>query len=126
MPDNPPIDNHLRLAQALASPLAQDIKVGTALALVERGANIFKIDKNKVAFWMETAAAQGQWRLVDFFVSQLSNLTVVRSSSGAPTSVVANALKPSHPVSSKCCHPTACGRDDTLLSQVGSSKLSRV
>ena len=127
MPDNPPIDNHLRLAQALASPLAQDIKVSTALALVERGANIFKIDKNKVAFWMETADAQGQWRLVDFFVSQLSNLTVVRSSSGAPTGVVeANALKPSQPVSSKRRQPTACGRDDTLLSQVGPSKLSRV
>ena len=129
MPNNSPlfIDNHIRLEKTLASPLAEDVKIGTASALIARGANIFMIDKSMVTMWMQKAADQGQWQLVDFFILQLSNLTVVRSSSGAPTGVMAaNALKPSQPVSSKRRQPTPCGWDDTLLSQVGSSKLSRV
>ena len=90
MHENTPVvrDNHLLLARTLSSALPEMIKVGTALALVARGANIFEIDRTEVAQWMETAAANGQWKLVDFFVYQLSNLHVVRSSSGAPSAVV--------------------------------------
>ena len=115
MHDNPSTvrDNHVLLARTLASALPELTKVGTALALVERGANIFKIDKNKVAFWMETAAAQGQWKLVDFFVYQLSNLQVVRSSSGAPSDVVkATSFKYDRGVSDAQHHqPTECAYD---------------
>ncbi len=129
MPDNSLLatDNHIRLEKTLASPLAEAVKIGTASALIARGANIFMIDKSMVTLWMQKAADQGQWQLVDFFIYQLSNWKVVRSSSGAPTDVVAaDSFKSSQPVSNKCCQPTACGRDDTLLSQVGSPKLSRV
>jgi hypothetical protein len=128
MHNNSPVitDNHL-LAKTLDSPLAQDIKVSTASALIARGANIFMIDKSMVTVWMQQAAQRGQWLLVDFFVYQLSNLTVVRSSSGAPTEVVdANAFKFSQRVSNKNHQPTVCAYDDALLSQVDSPKCPRV
>ena len=83
-------------------------------ALVARGANIFEIDRNEVAQWMETAAANGQWKLVDFFVYQLSNLQVVRSSSGAPSAVVESAsFKKEKSVTNTRRHQsTECASDD--------------
>jgi len=107
-------DNHLLLARTLSSALPEMIKVSTALALVARGANIFEIDRNEVAQWMETAAANGQWKLVDFYVYQLSNLQVVRSSSGAPSAVVSSAaFKQEKSVSNMRRHQaTASASDD--------------
>lgn len=107
-------DNHVLLDRTLSSSLPEMIKVGTALSLVSRGANIFEIDKNKVALWMETAAANGQWKLVDFFVCQLSNLQVVRSSSGAPSAVVeSGSFKRDKVACDALRHkPTECSSDE--------------
>ena len=72
-----------QLQRLLASPIREDIKVGTARKLVEQGAELFAVELSVVTDCMLSAVRKRELALLQFIIEDIFGCRGITSSSGA-------------------------------------------